>query len=120
MTSEDGSLEIKLCVNCAFIATNGSGDWQKYKCMAGGNFSHINLVTGAKVYEIELCTDSRAWKGLNGCGKEGFWFQKKEVVARIEPPAFTGWTEKPLRESGSTGSSIRDAARARIGKINSL
>lgn len=77
------------CINCHHIATNGSGNWEQFKCFAPENLDSekLNLVNGVKikVYKVEDCHSAR--KSEIYCGKSAKWFKEK-------PP------EKYFREEG--------------------
>lgn len=69
----------KICIKCDNIATNGSGNWEQYKCFAPENLDSekLNLVTGAKIkiYRVEDCHSAR--KSEIYCGKSGRWYKEK-------------------------------------------
>lgn len=50
---------MNFCINCKYIGTNASGDWEKYRCFAPENKGDINLVTGTQEYKIVFCKDIR-------------------------------------------------------------
>lgn len=79
----------KICTNCANIGTNGSGNWQNFRCFAEKNLDSetLNLVNGAtiKIWRVEDCHSAR--KSEIYCGKSARWFKEK-------PP------EKYLRDAG--------------------
>lgn len=46
---------MNLCLNCQYVGTNASGDWEKYRCFAPENAAGVNLVTGAQEYKLIYC-----------------------------------------------------------------
>ena len=82
LPSNDG---VKLCINCHYIATNGSHSWEAYQCMSPKNPSRINPVTGAPMYLVKLCVSVR--ESPNHCTINGYWYTEKDVtqVPRFDP-----------------------------------
>jgi hypothetical protein len=50
---------MNLCINCQYIGTNASGDWEKYRCFAPENAAGVNLITGAQEYKLMYCKTVR-------------------------------------------------------------
>lgn len=71
------------CLNCANIATNGSGTWETFRCMAPENEAGVNLVTGAKIYKIQFCRNARDGvppRVPPTCGNEAVWYKDKTLA----------------------------------------
>lgn len=78
----------KLCKDCKYIATNGSGTWQHYRCGAPKNPFKINLVTGDKIHTTPFCQEVRDTESL--CGHIGNWYEYYErpvFQAPVSTPA---------------------------------
>ena len=75
---------MKLCVDCEYIATNGSHSWETYQCMAPENPFRINPVTGDKMYDIKYCTSLR--ESSTRCSREGVWFKIKLISGFCDSP----------------------------------
>lgn len=71
----------KFCINCAHVATNGSGDSGIYKCMAPQNAAGVDLVTGSKIYDIVFCRTHReiTENSPKYCTAAGNWFEPKPI-----------------------------------------
>lgn len=94
----------KLCINCKYIATNGSGNWETYRCMAPQNPSVINLVTGDKIYEVPLCITQRKMSTDGYCTGNGDWWEQKSAVSSSQV-IFS----KPLPTASKSKSRLPDA-----------
>jgi len=72
------------CVDCQFIGTVPSGDWERYRCFAPQNIlEHTrNPVSGMQVTVClhDTCALARkeALSKTPCCGKAGRWFRQKE------------------------------------------
>jgi len=114
------------CVNCRWVATNGTYDSSRFRCFAPDNLDGYDLVTGTNLFVHRTCEDARAHVGYGGCGKDGLWFEPISIpVGSIVPTAaivptsvlqqVTGFNAVKKSISPETQAKI-DAARARIGK----
>lgn len=75
MTNESSP---RLCINCRWIATNGSGNAEKFRCLAPQNKQGIDLVTGSPLWIHENCYSARAAsEGPYTCSEPGGWFEDK-------------------------------------------
>lgn len=95
--------EIKFCINCQHIATVGSGDADRYKCMAPQNPFHRDFVTGFKIYTEPNCRPLRECfpDTLDKCTSAGNWYVKKVVPAPappLWPPTTTGAPSSKVAE----------------------
>lgn len=79
------------CINCRWIATNGSRDASRFLCMAPQNkTAEPNLVTGATQFTVPLCAVQREINSAQHCGQAGLWFEPKP-----ELPALPGVINDP-------------------------
>ncbi len=95
------SSEVKLCINCHWIATSYLG-MEHFKCLAPENkrSEYFNLVNGETIiiYKFPNCMLARNGEAtvlpqgytlhpdLIGCGKEGKWFKEKEYKPSQDVP----------------------------------
>lgn len=73
------------CINCSFIGTNPSREWERFRCFAEKNIRsrRKNPVTGNEevFFIFESCLQARETpleKG--GCGMEASWFKEREKL----------------------------------------
>lgn len=95
----------RFCVDCQHVATNGSGDAKRFKCMAPQNvLKERDLVTGAKEYIYDSCYEARIAYDVNCCGKEGKWWVEKET----KPPVYVDPPVRPPLPKRSADSLLSD------------
>lgn len=72
------AVNLRLCINCQHIGTNGTGEAKLFRCFAPGNvLATPDLVTGGKRYKSLYCYDVR--ESVQLCGSRGEWWEEKVV-----------------------------------------
>ena len=78
---------MNICIDCKYIATNGSHNWETYKCFHMLNPAKVNPVTGEKLYTQPYCIGIRSAIGID---KDCSWYDEREElipagIAEISP-----------------------------------
>lgn len=95
--------EPHFCKDCKFLLGNRDyiENWKDWKCSKTRRETGINLVSGEKVYELQICAFQRASFEENVCGPEGKWFELYEKPKNLYTPP-SSFLEKPKKLNSLT------------------